>query len=179
MTSTASITQQDHVRGPRNAAVSLVEYGDYECPYCRRAYAIVEEVLRQMPNVQYVYRHFPLVTMHPHALHAAEAAESAGDQGKFWQMHGVLFENQGDLADESLAAYAAEIGLDPEAVLDDVVNEAHVEKIQSHVESGAKSGVHGTPTFFINGRRHEGSWDVEDLLMALRDAESGAQHVAR
>ena len=179
MTSTASITPQDHVLGPRNSAVSLVEYGDYECPYCRRANAIVEEILRQRPNVQYVYRHFPLVTMHPHALHAAEAAESAADHGKFWEMHRVLFANQEDLADDALAGYAAELGLDPDVVLDDVVNEVHVEKIQSHMKSGAESGVHGTPTFFINGRRHEGSWELEDLFAALGDAEPGAQHVSR
>ncbi len=179
MTLTTSITPQDHVLGPGDSAVSLVEYGDYECPYCGRANAIVEEVLRQMPLVQYVYRHFPLVTMHPHALHAAEAAESAADHGKFWEMHRVLFENQDDLSDDALADYAAEIGLDPDLVLDDVVNEVHVEKIQSHMKMGADSGVHGTPTFFINGRRHEGSWDLEHLLAALRDAEPGAQHVSR
>lgn len=176
---TPPINEDDHVRGARNASVSLVEYGDYECPSCGRACPIVDEVLELMRGrVQFAFRHFPLVTMHPHALHAAEAAESAADEGKFWRLHSVLFENQDDLADESIAGYAEEIGLHPEQLFENIANQTRIDKIRSHIESGIESGVRGTPTFFINGHRYQGSWSLRDLLAALRDAGAGA-HASR
>ena len=173
MTLIPPVGEKDHALGRADAPVTLVEYGDYECPFCGQAHAIVREIRQIMGDrLRYVFRHFPLTQVHPHAEHAAEAAESAAEQGKFWPMHDVLYANQDDLEDTSLAAYAQEIGLDPEHVLQDVVTAAHAETIRAHFTSGVRSGVNGTPTFFINGQRHDGAWDRESLLAALEDAAS-------
>ena len=168
---TPPVSDQDHILGAPDAPVTLVEYGDYECPYCRQAHPIVQQIRRVMGDrLRFVFRHFPLAEVHPHAMHAAEGAESASAQGKFWPMHDVLYEKQGDLEDVSLAAYAAEVGCDPERVLRDIATDAYEPKIRAHFMSGVRSGVNGTPSFFINGRRHDGSWDLETLLAAVEEA---------
>ena len=161
----------DHVFGNPDAPVTLVEYGDYECPYCGRAHPVVEEVLRQMgPEARFVFRHFPLAEMHPHAVAAAEAADAAGAQGKFWPMHATLYENQGALEPEDLLGYAGALGLDVPRFARELATHAHLAKVEADFRSGVRSGVQGTPTFFINGVRHEAGWDAPTLLAALRAA---------
>jgi protein-disulfide isomerase len=168
---TPPVNDQDHILGPLDAPVTLVEYGDYECPYCAQAHPIVQQLHRTMGNrMRFVFRHFPLAEMHPHAPHAAEAAESAGAQGQFWPMHDMLYQNQQDLEDGSLAAYAAEVGCDPERVLRDIAAETYEPKIRADFLSGVRSGVNGTPSFYINGARHDDSYDIETLLAALERA---------
>lgn len=165
--------QRDHIRGRQDAPVTLLEYGDYECPYCGLAYPIVEAVRKQMGDgLRFVFRHFPLVTMHPHAELAAEAAEAAGAQGKYWPMHDALYQNQQNLEPAALAVYAQSIELDMPRFARDLRGHVHAPKIAEDVLSGVRSGVQGTPSFFINGVRYEGSWDLPDLLAALRSAEA-------
>jgi len=159
---------RDHIRGAHNAPVTLVEYGDYECPFCGQAHLIVMELLRRMGGqVAFVFRNFPLTTMHPHAELAAEAAESAGAQGKFWEMHDTLYENQQALEPEDLAQYAAELDLDFQRFANDLATHAYHQRIREDFMSGVRSGVNGTPTFFIDGVRHDGSWDLETLESAV------------
>jgi protein-disulfide isomerase len=161
----------DHVVGPDDALVTLVEYGDYECPFCGRAHHAVQEVLRRVgPNARFAFRHFPLTQMHPHALEAAEAAEAAGAQGMFWPMHDMLFENQDALDRESLLGYAEALGLDTERFARDLAADAHIDKVRNDFHTGVRSGVNGTPTFFVDGVRHDGSWDAGTLVVTLRNA---------
>ena len=161
---------RDHAEGPAGAPVTLVEYGDYECSHCGRAYPIVKAVQKRLgKRLRFVFRNFPLKEMHPHAEHAAEAAEAAGAQGKFWPMHDVLFENQGALDDEDLLAYAAELGLDARRTAAELAAHAQAARVREDFLSGVKSGVNGTPTFFLNGRRFDGSWDEEDLVAAIEE----------
>jgi protein-disulfide isomerase len=168
---TTPVSEADHRSGPDDAPVTLVEYGDFECPSCGAAYPIVEGVRRRMgERLRFVFRHFPLTQMHPHAMHAAEAAEAAGAQGKFWQMHGMLFEHQAALEDADLVRYANALHLDGKRFASELASEAHVERIREHIRSGIRSGVNGTPTFFINGVRYDGSWEASDLLAALEAA---------
>lgn len=165
---TIPVGENDHVQGPDGARVTLVEYGDYECPHCGRAYLIVKEVQKKMGDkLRFVFRNFPLTRAHPHALHAAEAAEIAATQGKFWEMHDTLFENQNALDDESLIAYAASVGLDVEKFRESLQNGTFEEKVREDFMGGVESGVNGTPTFFINGARFNQPWDEETLLKAL------------
>jgi protein-disulfide isomerase len=165
---------RDHIRGPVDAPVTLLEYGDYECPYCGAAYPIVNAILAQAGDgLRFVFRHFPLTTMHPHAELAAEAAEAAGAQGRFWEMHDTLFENQQALDPQSLPAYAAAIGLDVPRFVGDLGSHVHADKVREDFLSGVRSGVNGTPTFFINGVRHNGGWDFESLWAALQEAAAG------
>jgi len=165
------VTARDHIDGAKTAAVTLVEYGDYECKFCGRAYPIVEAIRRDLgPQLRFVFRHFPITTIHRHAQHAAEAAETAAAQDLFWQMHAALFENQWALTDGDLAAYAAAIGLhvpDLEAALG---SHRYADRVRQDYMSGVRSGVNGTPTFFINGIRHDGLWDYDALLEALTSA---------
>ena len=162
------VGERDHVIGPANAPVTLLEYGDYECPYCGAAHPIVKEVRRRMANrLRFAFRHFPLTRVHPHAEHAAEAAEAAGAQGKFWQMHDMLYEHQDALEDEYLEIYAASIGLDLHRFTRELLAGVHTPRVREDFLSGVRSGVNGTPTFFINGRRHEGGYDLDTLLMAV------------
>ncbi len=169
------IGPHDHTVGPENAPVTLVEYGDYECPHCGRAYPVVAEVLRRMGNqVRFAFRHFPLQQIHPHALAAAQAAEAAGAQGHFWAMHAMLFEHQEALEPEDLVRYAVELGLDVTRFTDDLRGGAYLEKVEDDFRVGVRSGVNGTPTFFINEQRHDGSWDPETLLEALSSAGARA-----
>jgi protein-disulfide isomerase len=168
---TPPVSQADHRSGPDDAPVTLVEYGDFECPSCGAAYPAVEEVRRKVgARLRFVFRHFPLTQMHPHALHAAEAAEAAGAQGKFWEMQAMLFEHQDALKDADLVRYAKALHLDEERFRRELASETHLGRIREQIQSGIRSGVNGTPTFFINGVRYDGSWEVSDLLAALEDA---------
>jgi protein-disulfide isomerase len=165
---TLPVSDRDHVQGAADAVVTLVEYGDYECPYCGRAYPIVKEVQRRLgTQLRFVFRNFPLGEMHPHAQHAAEAAEAAAAQGWFWEMHDVLFERQRALDDRHLVQYAQALGLDHERLERDLTTHTYAGRVREDFRSGVRSGVNGTPTFFINGVRHNGGWDVESLTEAL------------
>jgi protein-disulfide isomerase len=167
------VSSRDHVRGDADGALELVEYGDYECPYCRAAYPEVSEVERRLAGqLRFVYRHFPLVDAHPHALHAAEAAEAAGAQGQFWAMHDHLFQSTRTLEDRVLVLYARELGLDERRFGADVADHRHLEHIREDVAGGERGGVMGTPTFFVNGFRHEGSSETGSLITALERTAS-------
>jgi protein-disulfide isomerase len=162
---------RDHIQGPVDASVTLLEYGDYECPYCGAAYPIVKEVQDRMGDqVRFVFRNFPITTSHPHAEQAAEAAEAAGSQGRFWEMHDTLYENQRRLGDADLRSYAARLGLDLESFERDVAEHVHAPRVREDFMSGVRSGVNGTPTFYINGVRHDDSYELETLLTALEQA---------
>lgn len=166
-------SSRDHVQGPDNAPVTLVEYGDYECPYCGRAYPIVKQIQAALGDqVRFVFRNFPLGEMHPHAQHAAEAAESAGAQNKFWEMHDALYEHQKALGDSNLAHYAEQVGADANKIAADLSSGAQTERVREDFLSGVRSGVNGTPTFFINGRRHDDSYDFDVLVEAIQNALS-------
>lgn len=162
------VTDRDHVLGLPDAPVTLVEYGDYQCPFCGRALPIVKSVLHRLGRrVRFAFRHFPLAEMHPQAFRAAEAAEAAGAQGKFWPMHDMLFEHQHALGDADLLSYAEYLGLDLQRFIAELADGTHEAKIRSDFMSGVRSGVNGTPTFFINGIRYDGSWDADTLTEAL------------
>ena len=165
---TMPVSERDHAQG--TGAVTLVEYGDYECPHCGRAYPIIKDVQERMGSrLRFVFRNFPLKEMHPHAQRAAEAAEAAGAQGKFWQMHDVLFENQGALDNRHLVAYAEQLGLDAERFASELGSHMYAGRVREDFMSGVRSGVNGTPTFFINGVRYDDSWDPDTLVEALRN----------
>jgi protein-disulfide isomerase len=165
---TAPVEERDHALGSASALVTLVEYGDYECPYCGRAHQVVKQLLLQLGHqVRFVYRHFPLASAHPHAQQAAEAAEAAGVQRAFWEMHDMLFENQDALDDADLMQYAAAIDLDVSQFYAQLVTHVHAHRVREDVLTGAHSGVNGTPTFFINGMRHDGSFDFDMMLNAI------------
>jgi len=168
--------ERDHTAGPASAPVTLVEYGDYQCPYCGMAYPIVKSLQRALGDeLRFVFRNFPLVESHPDAEHAAEAAESAGAQGMFWAMHDVLYENQQALDDRALLAYGEQVGVDTEQLATDLEQGTYRARVREDFRSGVRSGVNGTPTFFINGGRYDGSWtDAEQFLGALRGAASHA-----
>jgi protein-disulfide isomerase len=163
---TLPVAQRDHLQGPIDAPIALLEYGDYECPFCGAAYPIIKEIQARLGDrLCFAFRNFPLVNSHPHAQHAAEAAEAAGAQGKFWEMHDLLFENQPALADEDLASYATTLGLDATRLLHEIQTGTHASRVREDFRSGARGGVNGTPTLFVNGVRHEGPPD--SLLAAL------------
>ena len=165
------VGERDHVRGNLDAPVTLVEYGDYECPHCGQAHAVVEEVLRRAGDtIRFVFRNFPLTQIHPRAERAAEAAEAAGVQGKFWEMHDLTFENQERLDRSDLVAHAREIGLDEPRFTHDLDTGANAERIREDFMGGVRSGVNGTPTFFVNGVRHDGAVDIAGLLAAIERA---------
>jgi protein-disulfide isomerase len=162
---------RDHVRGRADAAVTLLQYGDFECPYCGAAYPIVKDVQAQMgERLRFVFRNFPISTSHPHAEQAAEAAEAAAVQGRFWEMHDLLYENQSHLEDEDLRGYAESLGLDLEAFDRDLAGHLHADRVHADFMSGVRSGVNGTPTFYVNGRRHDDSYDAATLRAALEQA---------
>jgi protein-disulfide isomerase len=162
---------RDHIQGPADATVTLVEYGDYECPYCGAAYPIVKEVQSRMGDgLRFVFRNFPITTSHPHAEQAAEAAEAAATQARFWEMHDLLYENQRRLGDADLRAYAETLALDVERFDKELSENVHAPRVREDFMSGVRSGVNGTPTFFINGRRHDDSYDAETLVAALKEA---------
>ena len=165
---TVPVGPRDHILGAADAPVILLEYGDFQCPYCGAAHPEVERVRRRMGNrLGFVYRHFPLTSLHSRAQPAAEAAEAAGAQERFWDMHDILFERQDALEDEDLLTYAEEIGLHLQRFASDLVNGTHAPKVRQDFMSGVRSGVNGTPTFFINGLRYNGSADARSLLAAM------------
>jgi protein-disulfide isomerase len=170
---TVPVSERDHSQGPVDAAVTLVEYGDYECPYCGAAFPIIKEVQDRMGDrLRFVFRNFPISTSHPHAEQAAEGAEAAGVQGAFWPMHDLLYENQQHLSDGDLRAYGRQLGLDAERFDRELADHVHAERVREDFMSGVRSGVNGTPTFYIDGVRHDDSYDLETLLSALERAAS-------
>jgi protein-disulfide isomerase len=161
----------DHVQGSAKAPVTLVEYGDYECPYCGEAYSVVKELQERLGDqMRFVFRNFPLAQAHPHAEHAAEAAEAAAAQGKFWEMHDMLYENQDALEDEDLVRYARALHLDVPRFVKEMEAGIYTERVREDFRSGVRSGVNGTPSFFINGARHDGAYDLASLLAAIEEA---------
>jgi protein-disulfide isomerase len=162
------VTGADHVRGPMNAPVALVEYGDYECPHCGAAHPVVETLRQQLgPRMRFVFRHFPLTQIHPHAETAAESAEFAGANGMFWEMHDAIYENQDRLGLPLLFALAGALGLSETRLREALASRQFLPKVRSDFSGGVRSGVNGTPTFFINGVRHEGSYSLDDLTEAI------------
>lgn len=168
---TVPVSERDHIRGSNDAPLTLLEYGDFECPHCGAAHPIIEELRARLGRrLRFVYRHFPLTNIHPHAEPAAEAAEAAGAQGRFWEMHDRLFENQDALEDEDLVAHADALGLDVEKFAEELSAGVHAPRVRQDFLSGVRSGVNGTPSLFINGVRHDGSYDLVSLLGALESA---------
>jgi protein-disulfide isomerase len=165
---------RDHIRGPAEALVTVVEYGDFECPYCGQAEPVLRELLADFGEVRYVWRHLPLTDVHPRAQLAAEAAEAAASQGEFWRMHDLLLDHQQDLRPTDLNGYAGNLGLDVERFRDELRRHTHVARIAEDVDSAGLSGVSGTPTFFINGRRHYGAYDITTLTAAVKTAKARA-----
>lgn len=174
------VSDRDHTRGPADAPVTLVEYGDYECPHCGRAFPVLEDIRLLMgDSLRLAFRHYPINLSHSHAQLASEAAEAAGAQGKFWEMHAKLFINQDALDRLSLERYAIEIGLDVARFHMELATGAHRDRVLSDVESAEESGVHWTPTFFINGVRFGYGSSLDGLLDALRTAAAEATHPGR
>ena len=162
---------KDHVQGPDNAPVTLLEYGDYQCSYCGDLYPVLKDVQKQMgKSLRFVFRNFPITSIHPQAFVAAEAAEAAAGQGKFWQMHDRLYENQFDLSAESIAIYAEQVGLDMERFVREVNDQTYAKRIKHDFQGGVMSGVNGTPSLFINGERYDGDRDVRSIVAALKAA---------
>ena len=160
--------ERDHIRGPQEAPITLVEYGDLECPYCNQAEPVVRRLLQDYGDMRYVWRHLPLDDVHPHARLAAEATEAADEQGAFWEMHDLLFEHQDALRKADLLRYAEELGLDVERFKESLVSREFAGRVESDVDSADLSGVSGTPTFFVNGRRHHGAFDLASLKAAVK-----------
>jgi protein-disulfide isomerase len=165
---------RDHIQGSADAAVTLVEYGDYECPYCGAAYPIVKELQSRLGDgLRFVFRNFPITTSHPHAEQAAESAEAAAAQGRFWEMHDVLYENQARLRDPDLRGYGEQLALDLERFDKELAEHVHAARVREDFMSGVRSGVNGTPTFYVNGARHDDSYDLDTMLAALARAAAG------
>jgi protein-disulfide isomerase len=172
------ITPEDHIQGPENAAATLVEYGDYECPYCGRAYPIVKRVQKHFgKGLRFVFRNFPLSEMHPQAESAAETAEFAGAHGKFWEMHDGLFENQERLGRLLYLELAQTMSLSAEQLQQALEEGKYQKRVRADFSTGVRSGVNGTPAFFINGKRHDGPFDFESLVLAI-EQELGRQRNA-
>jgi protein-disulfide isomerase len=161
---------RDHVRGPSDGRVTLVEYGDFQCPYCGDAYPVVDELLKTYDWVRFVWRHMPLVDLHPRAEVAAQASEAAAAQGRFWEMHDRLFEHQHALGDSDLSEHAAAVGLDVDRFERELREGVYAERVAEDYRSGAASGIPSTPRFFVNGEMHLGSASAPDLRWAI-DAE--------
>ena len=165
---------RDHMRGPVDAPITIIEFGDFECPYCGQAEPVVRELLSDT-DVRYVWRHLPLTDVHPQAQLAAEAAEAAAAQGAFWEMHDLLLAHQDRLRPVDLVAYAEELGLDVDRFRTDLMRHGHATRIDQDIESADLSGVSGTPTFFINGQRHYEAFDVATLSAAIKTARAQQQ----
>jgi protein-disulfide isomerase len=164
------VGERDHLQGPTTALVTLVEYGDYECPYCRAAVAIVDELQRVLPDqLRFVFRHFPLDNLHPRARRAAEAAEAAGAQGKFFEMHAALFEHQTALEDADLLRYAADLDLDTARFGTELDAHTHASRVLEDFRGGVRSGVRGTPTFYVDDARYDGAIGVSQLVATIRE----------
>jgi protein-disulfide isomerase len=164
--------ERDHVRGPDKAPVTLVEYGDLECPYCGQAEPVVRELLADYGDLRYVWRHLPLTDVHPHAQLAAEATEAAANQDKFWEMHDQLLLHQDELTAKELIRHASDLDLNGDQFMQDMRERTGQRKVAADVDSADLSGVSGTPTFFINGRRHYGAYDIDTLSAAVRTARA-------
>jgi protein-disulfide isomerase len=162
------LSDRDHIKGLPGAPIELVEYGDFECPHCGRAALVVEQLTQELgERLRFSFRHFPLSKMHPHARSAAQAAEAAGAQGKFWEMHDLLFANASALEPQNLVEYAMLLELDVARFENEMASETYAARVQEDVASGVRSGVNGTPTFFINGRRHNGAYTHESLMEGI------------
>lgn len=162
------VSERDHIRGSTTALVTLVEYGDYECPYCGEAYVVVEELQRVLGDrLRFVFRHFPLAQIHPYAEGAAEAAEAAGAQDMFWEMHAALYTHQNALDGAHLVAYAISLGLDATTLRHALDRRFYEKRVREDFLSGVRSGVNGTPTFFIEGVRYDGPRDLDSMLAVL------------
>ncbi len=165
------VTAADHSQGSADAPITLVEYGDYQCPHCGRAYPIVKRVQKHFgKRLRFIFRNFPLGEMHPEAESAAESAEFASANNKFWEMHDVLFENQDELGLNLYLSLAAQLNLSGEALEQALENDEFTERVRADFSGGVRSGVNGTPTFFINGQRHDASFDYPDLAAAIDEA---------
>jgi protein-disulfide isomerase len=172
------VGESDHSLGPKTALVTLVEYGDYQCPFCGQAYPVVKELLERLGRqVRFVFRNFPLAEVHSHAEGAAEAAEAAAAQGKFWAMHDMLYENQEALGGDDLVRYASALGLDESRFVGELTERVDAARVREDFMGGVRSGVNGTPTFFINGARHDGQFDLDSLLGALQAQIAGASGI--
>jgi protein-disulfide isomerase len=170
------VTAEDHAQGPENAEVTMVEYGDYECPHCGRAYPIVKQVQKHFgKRLRLVFRNFPLSEMHPHAEAAAEAAEFAASHEKFWEMHDLLFENQERLGNALFLELGERLGLSAKALADALENDTFEPRVRADFRGGVRSGVNGTPTFFVNGHRHDDSFDYDTLVSAINQAMDTAK----
>jgi protein-disulfide isomerase len=164
------VGERDHVQGPATAPVTLVEYGDFECPYCRAAVPIVEELQRLLGDqLRFVFRHFPLSQLHPHAQHAAEAAEAAAAQGTFFEMHAALFEHQDALGDDDLVQYATDLDLDAARIRRELDGHSHAGRVREDFESGLRSGARGTPTFYLDDVRYDRIVGVRQFLATIRE----------
>jgi len=164
-----NVNKADHILGNEHAPLELVEYGDYECPHCGRAYPIIKDLTKQLGDkLKFVFRNFPLSQVHPHAVSAAVAAEAAALQGKFWEMHDLIYENQQTLEVEHLFLFAHKAGLDLERFRNDIQDPALNDKVEKDFYGGLRSGVNATPTFFINGQKYDGDWSGHNLLHYLQ-----------
>ena len=167
----APVGERDHIRGTATAPITLLEYGDFECPYCRALAPIVDALRQRLGNhLRFVFRHFPMASSHPHAFRAAQAAEAAAAQGKFWEMHDLLFTRQQALADEHLHAYAAALGLDVDRFRRELQDDVYAERVREDMRSGQASGAAGTPTIYLDGVRFDTSVGLQELLTAIRRA---------
>jgi protein-disulfide isomerase len=170
------VTPDDHIRGPADAPVTILEYGDYECPYCRGAFRDVHRLVDQHPTlIRFVFRNFPISQLHPHAEQAAEAAEAAAAQGKFWEMYELLLQPYSHLDTDSLVTYAEVVGLDIARFRRDLTDHAYAVRIQADVQDGIKNGVNQTPKFYVNGERVDGKVPLENLAELVQRAISAAQ----
>jgi protein-disulfide isomerase len=173
---TPVITADDHARGPADAPVTVLEYGDYECPYCRGAFRDVQLLLDQHPDmIRFVFRNFPIAQVHPHAEQAAEAAEAAAAQGKFWPMYELLLQPYAHLDEDELVAYAGAIGLDIPRFRRDLTDRAYAARIEADIEEGLRNGVNATPKFYVNGQRVDGKVPLEGLTDMVNQAIAAAQ----
>ena len=164
-----AVSSKDHIQGNTNASLELVEYGDYQCSHCGHAYPIIKAIQQELGDrLKFVFRNFPLTESHPDAFNAAVAAEAAALQNKFWEMHDIVYENQESLDGEDLVAYAKKIGVDVVRFQDDIKKDTITAKVQNDFESGVRSGVNGTPSFFINGEKYDGDWEEPELLKYLK-----------
>lgn len=168
------VSPADHIQGDDNAIIELVEYGDYQCPHCGRAYPIVKQLQEKLGNqLKFVFRNFPLANIHPEATMAAIATEAAALQGRYWEMHDIVFENQEDLGKDALLQYAATLGLNVAQLEEDMARPELASKVETDFESGIRSGVNATPTFFINGEKYNNGWEGDRLLVYIQSKYPG------
>ncbi len=169
-----AVSSVDHIQGNASAGLELVEYGDYQCPFCGAAYPIIKKIQKNLgDDLKFVFRNFPLAEMHPNAFNAALAAEAAALQNKFWKMHDIIYENQDALSWDDLFAYAKSLGLDQERFKKDISKQEVVDKVENDFESGIRSGVNGTPSFYINGKKYNGDYEEKIFTRYLKSLLTG------